>query len=93
MCDGFYGKKLNVEKRRRMTHWSSTNLLISEIFFVFQVNNNGHLSFDYEVPVYLPTLRLGSRYKLIAVFLSDIDTSAAGSVYYRFVFSSGVALN
>lgn len=62
-------------------------------FFVFQVNNNGHLSFDYEVPVYLPTLRLGSRYKLIAAFLSDIDTSAAGSVYYRFVFSSGVALN
>lgn len=47
------------------------------------VNNNGHLSFDYEVPVYLPTLRLGSRYKLIAAFLSDIDTSAAGSVYYR----------
>lgn len=47
------------------------------------VNNNGHLSFDYEVPVYQPTLRLGSRYKLIAAFLSDIDTSAAGSVYYR----------
>lgn len=62
-------------------------------FFVFQVNNNGHLSFDYEVPVYLPTLRLGSRYKLIAAFLSDIDTSAAGSVYYRFVLSLGVALN
>ena len=59
----------------------------------FQVNNNGHLSFDFEVPVYQPTLRLGSDYKLIAAFLADVDTTEAGSVYYRLVSGSGVALN
>ena len=62
-------------------------------FLFFQVNNNGHLSFDFEVPVYQPTLRLGSDYKLIAAFLADVDTTEAGSVYYRLVSGSGVALN
>jgi hypothetical protein len=50
----------------------------------FQINNNGHLSFDFEVPVYQPTLVMPSDYKLIAVFLADVDTSSAGSVYYRY---------
>ena len=70
-----------------------TYINASVFFFFFQVNNNGHLSFDFEVPVYQPTLRLGSDYKLIAAFLADVDTTEAGSVYYRLVSGSGVALN
>ena len=54
------------------------------IFFkTFQVNNNGHLSFESELPVYVPTLTIPIGYKVIAAFLADIDTTANGTVYYR----------
>lgn len=56
------------------------------IFFLnFQVNSNGHLSFESEVPVYQPTMvmPLGRELKLIAIFMSDIDLTLGGNVFYR----------
>ncbi|KAJ8309420.1 hypothetical protein KUTeg_014294 [Tegillarca granosa] len=47
------------------------------------VNNNGHLSFESELPQYNPRLVLPTGFKLIAAFLADIDTTATGQVFYR----------
>ncbi|XP_021357021.1 nidogen-2-like [Mizuhopecten yessoensis] len=52
-------------------------------YYSVYVNNNGHLSFESELPVYQANFVLPSRFKLIAAFLADIDTTHAGSVYYR----------
>lgn len=51
-----------------------------------QVNLNGHLSFETELPVYQANLVLPSGYQIIAAFLADIDTRGTGSVYYRYVY-------
>lgn len=47
------------------------------------VNNNGHLSFESELPAYQSTLILPIGFKVLAAFLADIDTTYAGTVYYR----------
>lgn len=47
------------------------------------VNINGHVSFETDVPNYQGGLLLPVGLKLIAPFLADIDTRAAGQVYYR----------
>lgn len=49
------------------------------------VNSNGHLSVESELPSYQPTLvmPIGQDIKMIAAFLSDIDVSLGGNVFYR----------
>ena len=47
------------------------------------VNNNGHLSFGTDIPVYQPNLDIPFGYNMIAAFFADIDTTYAGTVYYR----------
>ncbi|KAK6191563.1 hypothetical protein SNE40_003218 [Patella caerulea] len=47
------------------------------------VNVNGHLSFETDLPDYRATLVLPIGFKIIAVYLSDVDTRSAGSVFYR----------
>lgn len=49
----------------------------------FQVNLNGHVSFESEVPAYRGDLALPFGLKLIAPFMADIDTRISGRVYYR----------
>jgi len=50
----------------------------------FQVNLNGHISFETELPVYRSNFVLPFGYKLVAVFLADVDTRLSGNVYYRY---------
>ena len=59
--------------------------LKDKVLISFQVNSNGHLSFETELPGYQPTLvlPLEMNVKVIAAFLADVDTSVAGKVYYR----------
>ena len=59
--------------------------MFNEYLLSFQVNSNGHLSFETELPGYQPTLvlPLERNVKLIAAFLADVDTSISGNVYYR----------
>lgn len=47
------------------------------------VNNNGHVSFESDLPSYQSTLILPIGFKVLAAFLADIDTTYAGTVYYR----------
>ncbi|ESO97555.1 hypothetical protein LOTGIDRAFT_208735 [Lottia gigantea] len=47
------------------------------------INVNGHLSFETELPDYRATLVLPIGFKIIAVYLSDVDTRGTGKVYYR----------
>ena len=60
------------------------------IFFiclsVFQINSNGHLSFDSDMPHYRATaLVLPIEFNVIAAFLADIDiTNGIGDIYYRY---------
>ncbi|KAK7103484.1 nidogen-like [Littorina saxatilis] len=70
--------------------WSSDEigLTIPIVFFdtpfrAIYVNNNGHVSFDTEIPNYQGDLVLPIGLKLIAPFLADIDTRGAGRVFYR----------
>ena len=51
----------------------------------FQVNNNGGVSFQYQIGSYTPEpFPLGEAYTFIAVFWADVDTSyGQGQVYYR----------
>lgn len=52
---------------------------------LLQVNLNGHVSFDSELPGYKSDLILPVGLPVIAPFLADIDTRLTGNVYYRFV--------
>ncbi|KAL5008100.1 hypothetical protein ScPMuIL_013681 [Solemya velum] len=52
------------------------------LFVCPQVNSNGHLSFETELPVYQPLFVIPIGFKVIAAFLSDIDTRATGRIYY-----------
>eukprot|EP00106_Octopus_bimaculoides_P008125 XP_014775567.1 PREDICTED: alpha-tectorin-like [Octopus bimaculoides] len=47
------------------------------------VNNNGHLTFETELPNYQSMLIIPTGFKMIAPFLADVDTSRTGRVYYR----------
>jgi len=47
------------------------------------VNSNGLLSFNTELSSYRSNLILPIGYKLIAPFLSDVDTGITGDVFYR----------
>lgn len=49
-----------------------------------QVNLNGHISFETELPVYRSNFVLPFGYKLLAVFLADVDTRLSGNVLYRY---------
>ena len=51
---------------------------------LIQVNLNGHISFETELPVYRSNFVLPFGYKLLAVFLADVDTRLSGNVYYRY---------
>lgn len=44
---------------------------------------NGHVSFETEIPAYRGNFVLPFGLKVIAPFLADVDTRAAGDVYYR----------
>ena len=51
-----------------------------------QINVNGLLSFETEVPVFNSDLILPTQeIKLIAPFYADVDTRLSGNVYYRWV--------
>lgn len=54
-----------------------------QLYSSIYINNNGHLSFESDLPAYRSTLILPLGYKVIAAFLADIDTTYAGTVYYR----------
>ncbi|XP_067681271.1 nidogen-like [Haliotis asinina] len=47
------------------------------------INSNGHLSFDSELPDYRPSLILPIGFDMIAAFLADVDTTAAGKIFFR----------
>lgn len=87
-----YGDSRNDEVLRTNDDHSSTEIQLrtpinffDNLFTSIFVNSNGHLSFETELPGYLPTLVLPLEMdvKLIAAFLSDVDTTVAGKVYYR----------
>lgn len=87
-----YGVSRRDEVLRRIDDHSSTEFQLrtpinffDNLFTSVFVNTNGHLSFETELPGYQPTLvlPLEMNVKLIAAFLADIDTTVAGSVFYR----------
>ncbi|XP_048259530.1 nidogen-1-like [Haliotis rufescens] len=47
------------------------------------INSNGHLSFLTELPGYRPSLILPIGFNVIAAFFADVDTRAAGQIFYR----------
>lgn len=67
----------------RHTCISASVYMYFNLWSLFQINNNGHLSFESELPGYQSTLIIPIGYKLLAAFLADIDTTYAGNVYYR----------
>ena len=58
--------------------------MIGVIFLLplFQINSNGMLSFMTELPNFY-NVPFPLDYPLIAPLYSDVDTRAAGNVYYR----------
>jgi nidogen (entactin) len=50
---------------------------------VSQVNLNGAISFESDLPDYRSNLVLPFGVKVIAPFFADVDTRLSGNVYYR----------
>ena len=49
---------------------------------IFQVNENGMLSFLTELPSYYP-IEFPMDYPIIAVFYADVDCRESGQITYR----------
>ena len=57
--------------------------VISIIVLYFQININGFLSFEEPLSAFKKGFVLPINLRMIAAFVSDIDTSLTGNVYYR----------
>lgn len=57
---------------------------------VSQVNLNGAISFESDLPDYRSNLVLPFGVKVIAPFFADVDTRLSGNVYYRWVSNSSI---
>ncbi|CAH1793172.1 unnamed protein product [Owenia fusiformis] len=64
-------------------HLETEIVFFDDVHSSIFVNLNGHLSFETELPGYNADFQFPMPYKVIAGFLSDIDTTLSGDVYFR----------